>query len=379
MKNILLIALSLMISVGLTAQQSSEPENIFIITTDGFRWQEVFNGADSAIINNTKFVKDTALIKQMFWSVSKEERRQRLMPFFWNIIAGKGQLYGNRQYDNKVAVKNFWRISYPGYSELMTGYADPVPILNKPRYNSNESILAYLNRQEPFAGKVAAFSSWNLFPYILDVKHNKQFLNSGYQEIEGDSSETCLLINQVQRQMQDRGHCRYDLLTFLHAKEYIQNHHPKVVFLSFGETDEFAHKKQYDNYLQSAKTFDRLIEELWYYIQTDVFYKNKTTLIITTDHGRGEKTGKWNTHDFLTKGSGQTWLALLGRGIIPQGEMKSAGQIYQNQIAATIAQLLGVKFISKRTVGREILLPKPVLLKTSSVTASSSGGLKKSF
>ncbi|MBL7748297.1 MAG: hypothetical protein JNM19_12750, partial [Chitinophagaceae bacterium] len=27
-------------------------ENLFIITTDGFRWQEVFNGADSLLINS---------------------------------------------------------------------------------------------------------------------------------------------------------------------------------------------------------------------------------------------------------------------------------------------------------------------------------------
>lgn len=32
--------------------------NVFIITTDGFRWQEVFKGADSILIRNTKAVKE---------------------------------------------------------------------------------------------------------------------------------------------------------------------------------------------------------------------------------------------------------------------------------------------------------------------------------
>ncbi len=38
-------------------------ENIFIITIDGFRWQELFNGADESLINNSKYTADTALAK----------------------------------------------------------------------------------------------------------------------------------------------------------------------------------------------------------------------------------------------------------------------------------------------------------------------------
>jgi hypothetical protein len=43
--------------------QTTPTQNIFIISTDGFRWQEIFNGADSIIINNPRYVKDTALLK----------------------------------------------------------------------------------------------------------------------------------------------------------------------------------------------------------------------------------------------------------------------------------------------------------------------------
>ncbi|RYD75088.1 MAG: phosphoglyceromutase, partial [Sphingobacteriales bacterium] len=101
---ILLIVLLQIICVQLSAQQSSYPKNVFIITTDGLRWQEVFGGADKDIISDTEFVKDTALTKEMYWAESPEERRKKLMPFFWSTIAGKGQLHGNRQYKNKVNV-----------------------------------------------------------------------------------------------------------------------------------------------------------------------------------------------------------------------------------------------------------------------------------
>jgi hypothetical protein len=81
--------------------------NIFIITIDGFRWQEVFNGADPALISNEKYTPDTATMKMLYGSPDTEGRRKQLLPFFWNVIA-EGQLYGNRHYDNKVNTSNIY-------------------------------------------------------------------------------------------------------------------------------------------------------------------------------------------------------------------------------------------------------------------------------
>ena len=70
-----------------TAQSIPQTENIFIITTDGFRWQEVFTGADSAMMSNSRFVEDTSLIKQLYWDEDANTRRHKLMPFMWDVIA----------------------------------------------------------------------------------------------------------------------------------------------------------------------------------------------------------------------------------------------------------------------------------------------------
>ena len=91
------------------AQDHPKAGNIFVITIDGFRWEEVFNGADSSLIFSTKNVKDTMLARQMFWDSTANLRRQRLMPFFWNVIAKQGQLYGNRAFNSKVDVKNIYK------------------------------------------------------------------------------------------------------------------------------------------------------------------------------------------------------------------------------------------------------------------------------
>src|SRR5579863_4764630 len=134
------------------AQTPLKTSNVFIITTDGFRWQEVFSGADSAIINNTEYVQDTALIKDLYWDENAEERRKKLMPFFWSVIAKKGQLYGNRKENSEVNVKNIFKISYPGYNEILTGYADPLFIPNLRINNRNRNVLEFFNSQNELKG-----------------------------------------------------------------------------------------------------------------------------------------------------------------------------------------------------------------------------------
>ena len=355
MKPILVVALSFFF-LPVSAQTATAQKNIFIITMDGFRWQEVFRGADSLLIRDTTIVKDTTLMRQQYWSDQPEERRRRLLPFFWTVIAEKGRLSGNRAYGNNVNVSNLYKISYAGYNEIFTGYADKKFIPNLSIQNRNSNILEYMNEQEGYAGKVAAFSSWSLIPYILNEKVTQLPVNSGYEMLDGNADTVNNLVNYVQQNVANKTHTRYDLLTYASAKTYIEQQHPKVLFLGLGETDEFAHRGRYDEYLQKAHLADQIIAELWYYVQTDPFYKNNTTFIITTDHGRGSKNTTWNKHGFWIKGSGETWMAMLGPDISGEGEIKEKEQLYQKQIAATVSFLLERNFKGNHPVSPPIQL-----------------------
>lgn len=64
-------------------------------------------------------------------------------------------------------------------------------------------------------------------------------------------------------------------------------------------------------------------------------------------HGRGSKENKWTSHGEFIKGSSQTWMALIGPGIRPMGEIKDNEQLYQQQLAQTIAHLLGEDFMQE--------------------------------
>lgn len=336
--------------------QSTTAPNLIIITIDGFRWQELFNGADSTIINNPKFVKDTGLLKQMYWDNDLNERRKMLMPFVWKTLEKKGALYGNRDYENKVSVANDYSFSYAGYNEIFTGYADPAIIANRKKRNSNENLLNFLNEQPEYKNKVAAFTSWNLFEYILNKQQGNFYLNSGYQTISHDSlTNTEVIVNAIQQNvMNNKNDTRNDMLTFVTAKEYMQNHHPKVIYIGFGETDEYAHGSNYDGYLQSAHLFDEYIAQLWYLVNKDPFYKDNTSIIITTDHGRGQRANNWVRHGILTTGSTETWLMTLGPGFKTGGEIKTKSAFFNDQLAQTIAGMLGFNFTAQHSVADPI-------------------------
>lgn len=339
----------IIISVAINVSAQLKTENVIIITLDGFRWQEVFAGADSIIINSEKFTEDRKGMNEKFWAGTPDERRKKLLPFFWNTLAQQGQILGNRWHNNFVNNANPYWFSYPGYNEIFTGNPDTAVNSNDKRWNKNENVLEFLNNQKGFENKVAAFTSWDVFPWILNENRSKVYVNSAF-ETAAFNSPTFTLLNEMQqtttRFMGDG--VRPDLLTFYIAKEYLKMYKPRVLYIGFDETDDYAHAGKYDYYLQSAYMVDQLIADLWGWIQIDPNYKNKTTLLITTDHGRGDlKKEQWTSHGAKIPDAGQIWMAAIGPDTEARGEIKEAGQLYQKQIAPTIAGLLGFRFQPK--------------------------------
>lgn len=338
---VLLLLSSSVLTNEYEVRSFNRENRLLIITLDGLRWQEVFNGADSALINNESYTSGIANARALYWASSIEERRKKLMPFFWNVMARQGKLYGNRHYGNKMNVANPYALSYPGYNELLTGSVDLSIFNNGKTYNQNLSVLEMLNASATYKNKVAAFASWDAFPYILNKEKSGVHINSGFEKITGQHlSPTETLINTIQTEIEDQKNTRYDELTYLACKEYIQKKRPSVVFLSLGGTDEAAHQKKYDEYLQQANNADRMIGELWQYLQTLPEYANKTTLLITTDHGRGDTKNNWFSHGLLVDGSSQTWMGLLGHSIEAGGEQKNSHQLYLKNVKDLLLKIL---------------------------------------
>ena len=346
-------------TISATNSKSSKAKNLILITIDGLRWQELFAGADANLLNNENFVRKSSQTKEHFWHDDERKRRKLLMPFFWNTVAKNGVVIGNRKLGSTMSVSNNWHFSYPGYSEIFTGIADPKINSNKKVPNPHVSFIEWLNTQEAFENKLAAFGSWDVFPSIFNVERNKMHVNAGFMSAQGYTlSREMELLNAIQKELPSPWHnVRLDSFTYRFAKDYLINQKPRVMTISFGETDDFAHDGHYDSYLASAHQTDKFIEDLWDTIQTTPEYKDNTVLLITTDHGRGNNENDWQHHasedavkeymknlnDFPQGiiGSENIWFAAMGPGIEAKGQVITQGDIKQNQIAATALTLLG--------------------------------------
>jgi Type I phosphodiesterase / nucleotide pyrophosphatase len=353
MKKILFLVILSAFCGSSFAQQKLKTENIILITLDGMRWQEVFSGGDSSFMRQQKYLKD-GKIKEKFWREDLYERRKALLPFFWSTLATKGQLYGNRDLGCKVNVSNNQWFSYPGYSEILTGQADNERIHSNDKfYNPNTNVLEFINSQNAFKGKVAAFSSWDVFPYIINDKRSGVMVSGGLVEAKGNNlSEREKTMNQIMMRIPNPlGDVRLDAFTFYYGLEYMKKNKPRVMYFAFDETDDFAHAGEYAAYLNSAHYTDRFIEELWNFIQSDPAYKNKTTMILTCDHGRGTDAEDWKHHGIKINAADQIWMGVIGPDTPAKGEVKGECQYYQNQVAQTMAAFLGLQFKTDKAVG----------------------------
>lgn len=174
--------------------QRPQTKNIIIVTLDGFRWQEFYKGADPGIVRRQKYVNANGI--SGFLHEKESERRRLLLPFIWNQVAREGQLYGNRDFDNKVNCKNNHLLSYPGYSEMLVGFSHRKISSNENIENPHHTVLEAIEKHASFNNEVAAFTTWGAFAYILREAKSDIYLNAGKDLAEGDLSVKELLLNK---------------------------------------------------------------------------------------------------------------------------------------------------------------------------------------
>ncbi len=359
MKHIFCLLIILLFTNTFVEAQTNNTK-VVLITLDGLRWQELFSGADSLLITNEAFVNDTITLKEAFWRDSAAERRNVLFPFLWMEVTKMGQLHGNRNLDSKVDLTNALWFSYPGYNEILTGLADDTRITSNDKFpNPNTTVLELANKDSRYMNKVAAFGSWDVFPYIINENRSGVPVNAGFELAKGDTlTEREKLLNQLQPRIPSPwGTVRLDAFTHYYAVEHMKKLHPEFIYIAYGETDDFAHDGDYAAYLKSAHNTDILIKELWEMTQNDPFYKDNTLFLITTDHGRGtEPLETWKGHGDSVNGAGSVWLIAFGKGVAAKGEVAKMEQLYSNQIAPTILKTLDLNNVATTMKGKPLQL-----------------------
>ena len=324
-------------------------ENVLLVTIDGLRWQEVFRGAEDALLNKEHGgVPDNVLeaTRRDFATGSADERRRRLMPFLWSVVAAHGQVFGNRDRGSPATVLNPQWFSYPGYNELLTGRVDPLITSNAPIPNRNVTVLEWLQGRPGYEGRVAASSEWSVFPAILNVGRSRlPIFSPGFRLPASQTSPRLIELEQWMRDVPEIGPGEhFDAFVYQAAVELYDRRQPRVFFLALGEPDVWAHARRYDRYLASIQRCDRFVRQLWEKLQALPEYRGTTSLVLTPDHGRGVTGADWTSHGAKAARSNETWFAALGPGTPARGERRDTAEVHQAQVAATVAALLGEDF-----------------------------------
>ncbi len=338
-------ALSLVVSILLLAPTSAQTpgRNVVVITMDGFRWQEMFTGADREYFKKDKDGKPGAA-ELRFWRPTSEERRAVLLPFLWNTIAVKGQVFGDPARQSRAHVTNGLWFSYPGYNEMFSGAADPRIDSNDKKPNPNVTVLEWLNTRPGFTGRVAAFGSWDVLPFILNAGRSHLPVGSGFQPVPAPQTKDQRAINELAGDLPpywDYG--PFDAPMVYAALDALRTRKPRALYIMLGETDEWAHAGKYELYLDAAFRSDRFIQRVWETLQSLPDYANRTTLLVTTDHGRGAATGDWTDHGRKVPAAESTWIAAIGPAVAPLG-VRASLTVTTAQFAATIAAVVGEDF-----------------------------------
>ena len=193
---VLVVLLSLFAAIKATGQQQGAAggDAVVLITIDGARTEEIFGGLDVDVLKSTlkegQRVEDTASYRR-FWAASREDRRQKLLPFFWSLVTAHGSIAGDSSSGSPVRLGNRHWFSYPGYAEILLGEPHDEAIKsNDPTRNPYTTVLEML-RQELKLPKerVATFASWGVFNEIAEHREGATFVNAGVEALPATDDE----------------------------------------------------------------------------------------------------------------------------------------------------------------------------------------------
>jgi hypothetical protein len=266
------------------------------------------------------------------------------MPFLHDVVAKQGVLIGDRDHGSCAAVTNDQWFSYPGYNEILTGRPDPKIVSNEHGPNANVTFLEWLNRRPAFAGRVEVVASWANFGDIVNAARSEVPVNAGWEGAPPRPAKTGPILARLQREAPRLWPTvRFDAFTHAHVLDALRTRKPRVLYVSYGETDDFAHDGRYDQVLWAAHRTDAFLAEIWKMLQADPAYAGKTTLIVTTDHGRGTSgRDAWRHHARPIAGSDAVWIAAIGPDVMPGARLPTGQCAASNQIAATALTALGL-------------------------------------
>lgn len=275
-----------------SATANSSSGNVILLMLDGVRWQEVFQGVDSHLAT-----KESG---EIFTNLHGE-------------LENQGLLFGDPSDDSQMSVANRAFLSLPAYQSIMSGFPQPCKSNTCGRIGVEtfqERLVRDLSLER---NQVATIGSWINIAHAVEHLPGATFVNTGVDPLDDKTSDPVFgeINDEQSRNLPQWEAARLDRYTYGHAMHYLKKYRPRFMFISLQDSDEWAHHGNYDNYVNTLRHYDRVIKELVDALKSMGEYGRNTTLLVTTDHGRGTGSA-WKNHGVLWPSSRFVWMYAFG-------------------------------------------------------------------
>lgn len=258
--------------------------------------------------------------------ITDDVRDPALMPRLHAALARQGLWF-----DAHVASAS--SLSLPGYQALSTGRLTDCTDNDCARV-SEETTAEFLARTLHWApDQAAVFSSWSRVALAVTSEDGLVTVDA---PPEGDS--------QPDRPWRN---ARLDEETFAAARAFWLAHHPRFFQLSLLDVDEWAHRGDVEHYRAALQRSDAMLGEVLEWVaQLSPEERALTTVLVTSDHGRGRFD--WREHQPWDYGGGPIFFVALGVGVRRDAK---PDLVDQRDVRWTIERLFGVCTLTRRPSG----------------------------
>lgn len=329
------------ISGNVTSSKPTSDGRIVLVTIDGVRAEDVFDGADPALRPGTH--------------VESYLKPEAVMPRTHRLVETRGVALGaDRPGCGVVRTASGANVSLPGYLEIFTG--------RKTRCRDNHCARTELptvldEAAEAGLSPVASIGSWEILDRAASRTGAPVLVSEGSQRWPGERPlvptelEELVAAGEKVEAYPGGGRYRPDSSTTAIALEYLRSGAPPVLHVGLGDPDEYGHRNDYRSYLGAIAAADAFIGTIADTLDTMGELGARTTVIVTTDHGRNQD---FQHHGAFSLTSGRTFVIAFGARVRSRGVVCPSRDVTLADIAPTIRVLVGLRPDASPDSGRPI-------------------------
>lgn len=312
--------------------ERAHAQTVILLVIDGIRPQEVFSGVDPKLARKHSID-------------GPPEPASELVPNLHRLATQAGAAVGVPGLGPALRASGPVYRSLPGYLELLSGRPAKYCLSNRCGSARYPTLLDRVGDGK--LGSAALFGSWPHLIHAAALEPEHALISAGRA---GGTNLELLYRSPTRAALRDRanvagpgpskGDFRADAFTSALALDYLEHEQPRFLFVSIGEADAWGHANNYRAHLKALHQSDAFVGELFAATEQLNRSGHRTTLLVTTDHGRDAQARE---HGPQSPESGRVWAIAAGfaverRGHIPLEQAKTL-----SVIAPSVLRLLGVE------------------------------------